>query len=516
MNPSFIKAHRFDFLIALFFLILAGFLYFYRIEQITPGMFADEIYVAKMSENLLKLKHFTPFVTENFGHPTPQLYLIGWILNSFGRSITNIRFISVLFGIGNCILFYFFLRLFFDKKISFFGNLLFLSSYVHIIISRFAYEMTAGIFFEIAFLISFFLYIKKKSFINLFLISLSLGIGLYTYLGFRIFALTAFLISLFCILKNQFSIKSKFLHTIIFVVSLLIILFPLINYSFKNPENLWLRAKSVSIFHQNYSSGEFKKELWGSVSRTLGMFLFVGDPNPRQNPAQTIPFDLITVGLFIIGLIYVFFKKRSWFFFIILLTASSLANDIFSVERIPEFHYYGLGHPNTLRITGILPFIYLGSAFGLKTIKTFIKKQKILFFSIITIIIFALNINRYFNQPYLPFNYEANGVFMLQISKYFNHNFIANTYVSSSIYSDPRVQYFVKDFSKIKEIFLKKNPCSSKDIPEDGNQIIFYVKDSPQCTNEILKELSDKKYFIQAIKNPWGSIDAIILKKLTY
>ena len=511
----FIYKHQVETIIG-FILFLATFiLYLFRLDKITPGMWGDEVSVGLMSENLYKLTSFTPFVTDNMGHPTPQLYIIGWIIKTFGRTVVNIRFTSVLFGSLNAALFYLYLRLFNNKKVAIGGAILLLNSYVHIAVSRFAYEMSIAIFFELLFLIFLFLYQQKNIYQFLVVAGFSLGFGLYTYLGFRTFALISFFYCLFMVIKSNALQKNKIISVLLFISAIIIPLFSLINYGLYNPTDLMIRTKSVSLFHQNYSPLEVKKELWGNINRTLGMFVSVGDPNPRQNPAQTTPFDPITLILFGIGIIYLIkFGKKKWIFFIFVFFVPSLLNDILSVERIPEFHYYGLGHPNTLRISGILPLIYVGCSFGLSYVSKLNNKYGNIILTSLIIIISIININRYYNQTYLPFNHVANKAPMLTISKLINQSKIQHIFVSSSIYNDQRIQYFVPNYSeKLKKITLQKNDCIYRSIPKEAQLIILFGSDNPDCITTILKSLPANSYSLSYLTNPFNTADAVMLTR---
>lgn len=203
-----------DLTISSLLFVFALLLYLYRISEITPGMWGDEVSLGWMAQELSQLRTFTPFLAHNLGHPTPLIYLASLLISLFGKSIVSLRLTSVLFGSLSAVSFYFFLRLFFNRSLSFFGTILLITSYVLLVVTRFAYEMSAAIFFFICAAWALVQFSRHKSPKWAILFSLLIGAGIYTYLAFRAVAIVLLISGLAIILKEKtkktFSFRCNF------------------------------------------------------------------------------------------------------------------------------------------------------------------------------------------------------------------------------------------------------------------------------------------------------------------
>jgi len=518
INPikilNFIKRKPIDSIIILGLFFLALTVRLYKIEVITPGMWSDEIVVGKTAELLFDSPGYTPFISANYGHPTPLLYLTGFIIKTFGRSMTTVRLVSVLFGSLNIAAFFILLRFFFKRQTALIVSLLMLFSYSHLIISRFAYEMTAAIFFQILTVIFIYLAFKTRNIRYFVGLGLAIGAGLFTYLGFRTNALVLLLFGTFLFLRKV-NLKKVYLKLALIVFAVLISTLPLISYGLKHQEEIWARAESVSVFHQKLPINEVLKELRGSSARTLGMFLFTGDPNPRQNPAGKTMFDYLSVGILIVGLIALWKKRKDLFLASIFLSIPSFVNDIFTIELFPEFHYYGTGHPNIFRISTLIPIVYFCIAWGFKIVREMpsgLKEQysKWLCWSFAVAIV-VINWTWYFKQPISRFNYEINGVRMLKVVQLINDSERKKVFVSPSFIKDERVEYFLGEGISLEAFVPGPGADLSTSIPSD-KLIILDPRESSEFSQKLIRE-KESLYNMQvnALTNPWNEIDVIVV-----
>jgi|GEM_PF-3178396 len=514
---KFIIGYLKEILIGLVFFITALFLYLYKIDIITPGMWGDEVTVGRMAEKLLTLKDFTPYININFGHPTPLLYLTGLLIKLFGRSILTIRLVSVIFGAFSVAGLFVLLRIFFKRPVAIIVTTLFMFSYMQIIVTRFGYEISAGIFLQILSLIFLALAYLRKDKQYFILFGLAIGAGLFSYLAFRLVAVALVIISfLFIQYKDK---KDRLTKYGLIVGSIFLVTITLSSYAINHPGEMLARTRSVSLFNQGFSQTEMIKEFSGSVSRIFGMFISVGDPNPRQNPAATTPFDNLTVILLIFSLLIVIRENKKFAGLFILLFLVNLMNDLLTVERIPEFHYYGLGHPNTLRIAGILPIIYFLIAYGFDwLIKQTDEKYRqgiILAITIVTIMIIFINFSRYYYQPFSFYNYEINGVRMLKIADYVNKLNPRQIFISPTFIKDDRFDYFIN-----KKIILHEfNPTGNTFTPDSlpkSKTIIFDPKTNMGWAVSLTD--NEKKFApnfkLEFLTNPRNNIEAVIIHQV--
>ncbi|HEX8964934.1 MAG TPA: glycosyltransferase family 39 protein, partial [Patescibacteria group bacterium] len=453
----FLKKHTLDIFLVIGLFLIAFTVYSYKVDSITPGVQGDEITVARASEHVLSLSDYVPFVEANYGHPTPLFYFTGSSIKLFGRTLFAIRLQSILFGALSVAAFYILLRLFFGKTLSTITAFMMLFSYPLVVISRLAYEISPSLFFQIMSLVFLYKSWTTKDIRYYAVLGLSLGAGLYTYVGFRTFLLLIIGLTIFSFYRhwkyNRNLVKRSI---IIFLTTLFIITFPLLAYSLGHGEQIAARTQSLSPFNQGLPASEVVKELGGATFRLSNIFLSKantdhnpnGDPDPRRNPSSISMFDIVTFLLFINGFIFLFTKDKKLFLIMAILSLSPLVNDIFSLERIPEGHYYGIGHPNTLRIAGIIPIIYFIVAFGLHRIKPFFDEQAKGFYATTLVltasVMIFFNWFSYYGQPFNDFVYTYNGVKMLHVADAFNSASSETVYMSPSFINDDRVKYFTK------------------------------------------------------------------------
>lgn len=502
---------RKSFLIACLITLVTILLYLYKIDQITPGAWGDEIVIGQVSLKLVEGKILTPFEPTNYGHPTPLLYLIGITLKLFGKSLTSLRLMSVVFGALASGLMYILIKAMSKNTHLALASAIIISTiYPQIILSRFAYEMSAAIFFELLAILFLYFYFKKPTVINSGLIALAISMGLWTYLGFRTLAVSLLIIFVIMIVKTTDSVKTKLSHLLVVVLTISILTGPLLVYGMKYPDQFWARTKSLSVFHYGLPKAEISKELIAATKRTLGMFFTTGDPNPRQNPAQTAVFDLETTGLMLTGLVFGLISY-SWIATAgLLLMTTSLLNDILTLERIPEFHYYGLGHPNTLRISTIIPVVVLLAVFGMYKLGSYIKDRTntAFFYYLIACTLVVINLNKYFNQDILAFNYQVNGVPMLRAVEMINST-QGPVAASKSIINDQRVKFLIK--KPIQEVTLTEIMRTS--LENNYQAILIDPQNQIDLTKEFLTQPEKyTDYQITSDISPFNTINFLILK----
>ncbi len=521
-----IKAHNKEIVLVFLLIVLSLWIRLYKIDELSPGLWGDEIAVGTYAVSFIKQNQLPPFVLD---HPysMPVTYAIGTSVELLGHTVLALRLPIAVMGALTVGIFYILLRLYLPVPISILGALLMAFQYTQIVLSRLAYEPIPSLFFQVLTAIFLALYHKTKNLYYLLAVGLSLVGGLYTYLNFRPFAIAIMIITIYLIRKDN---PKKYLSRVLLFFGIIFVAgTALVSFQFLYPQQLWSRASDISIFAQHYSPTEFVKEFWGNIYRT-GTFPITGDPNPEHNPAGIPPFGPITIVLAAIGFIYLYVRKRGLFWVTFLLMFPPFVSDIFSIERISEFHYYGLGHPHALRISGWIAVILFAAAFGLFAIyvkgkKTHVKEITIALSAIVLISCF-LNWNWYFNQLKVnPQNYYWNYYFhnaaQQTLINYLNQTRGAKVMLSQSLWDSDILgfQFFDKpglNLATFQPVSLEN--CISAISKSDITAI-----DVTNQTTPVLQQLvatTDARlsnYVIHAIADPAYNVDHIILiTKLGY
>ena len=490
----------------------------YQVTEITPGMYGDEVTVGRKSLALLQKAEWPPF-DGVYSHPTPLLYLTAASINTFGHTMTAIRLPSIIFGALAVGAFFLLLRLFFPVSIAVTGSILLLFQYTHVILSRLAYEPPASLFFQIVTMLFVTLYWKTKERIYLIAIALGVGAGLYTYLNFRAFAVTVFFITVFLLVRTSVA-KKLWLNLALFISLLLVTAMPLISYSIIDPHGFWLRPAEISIFSRHYSPEEFSKELWGNIVRTGG-FAFIGDPNPDKNPSAVTLFDPLTMLVAVVGLVYLFRRKRTAFWILLLMLAPPFVSDIFSTEVIPEFHYYGLGHPNALRVSGLIWVVLFAASAGLYSIYTkWREKHAAEAWTLIGVLVVTIsiwNLNLYFNQAtinpsFYLYNEDVNHQETLSLISYLNQSPSKKIALTKSLFVLEMVPFFMNNDKQLSSFAVVSTASAQQTILANDATAIDVTKETlPVLQGLVAKENPiNQDYTNKIITNP-ANIPKIVL-----
>ena len=348
-----------------FIFILAILLRFIWLDKIPPSLYSDEADQGYNAYSIMKTgkdEHgvFLPVSLRSFGDWKPPLpsYLMIPAIAIFGLNEFSVRLPSAIFGVGSVILTFFLIYEIFRNNI-FKTKLALLSSFFltvspwHILQSRSAMLVIIGLFFLEA---GIYLFFKARSHPKFLLLSsTSFVLSIYSYYGMRVIAplLIIYLISpvilnLFQDLKMLKQVQHDKYHKMLIISGIigLIFLQPLISAFKNNPDVVFGRARTVSVF---YDQG-VKLRQWELItqdgmnfpvnlarffhnnvylygrnileryfSHLEGNFLFlIGDTSqPFQIPGMGILYPVD--GMFILAGIYIylvnFYKKTKIIFY---------------------------------------------------------------------------------------------------------------------------------------------------------------------------------------------------------
>jgi len=479
---SGLKIENKEYLLLGFLFIFSFILRMYKIDTLTPGIQGDEMIVAYSARELGT--NFTPFTTSNFGHGTLIPYMVRLSVNFFGDTIASIRLPSVLFGCIGVLAFYLLLRLFFKRPIATLGGLFFAFSYSMLSLSRVIYEPTAAIFFQVMALI-FLLLSEKRKGIYYIGLGLMLGLGNYTYINFRLFTIFVFIYLFVRMLARKRKWREEAKGIGLVGAFSFIGMMPLVHYFIVNPDQFVIRARVLSLFNQGLTFQDIVSNIVGSIGQLQYIFVNPGDPNFRINPGKTAMVDILTLSIFLVG-IGSLFKKYSLILIFFFLSVPFLLSDIFAYEAGPANTFFGFAHPNTLRISGILPFILIVVTFGISALsrvvenslkENSIKQTQIEIMKIVSAIILAgigffINTTMYFSQPFDPYTYSVNGVLPLKLVAP-----VKNMSTQRTVSLSP----FLKEDIRF-EYFLGKNPANVKKFDPKNVEEAIGIIDTTDMT----------------------------------
>ena len=345
----------------LIFLILivavAIFFRFWELAETPPALWPDEAVNGIDALTALETGEYRPYYPANNGREGLFINLQALSLALFGAQSWALRLVSGIFGVLAVIGVFLFARRVWGARVALVSSYLMAIGFWAVNFSRIGFR---AIMLPAILIWCLWLLVKgtqeRRAWL-LFAAGLVYGIGLHSYISFRVTPLL--LITLLVILgvRGTHSWKKLGRYAAIFAVGAIITASPLLLYYANNPGDFMGRASQVSIFAYEKPI----RALGVSTLQSLGMFAFEGDGNWRHNVAgRPLTGDWMRI-FFIVGLVYVLYRivhRKEKFVWDIFLLAWMV------VLLIPNF-LAPEGSPHALRALGTQPAAYILTAIGL-------------------------------------------------------------------------------------------------------------------------------------------------------
>ncbi len=347
-------------------LVLALFVRVYHLDSLPAGLYPDE--ATNGTDALLanETGDYRLLYTNNYGREGLFINLQALAIKYFGNTVPVLKFWSVVFGTLAVLGIYLLARELFARRIyALIAAFLIATSYWAINFSRIGFRAIM-----VTFLLTFSFYFFFRGFRtyrlrDFFVAGLFLGVGLHTYVAFRLAPLILIALIPALLLTYERFLARYWKHILIFTLGAFITAAPMFYDFFIHPDHFSSRTGAVSIFSPDINKGDF----WGTFGKTFGLSMvkynFWGDQNWRHNYPPYPILDPVTGAFFLAGFLYLIWETvtliglrlrdklrderlvRNWF----LLAA-------FFVMLMPEF-LTEEGLPHALRAIGTQMPVYL-------------------------------------------------------------------------------------------------------------------------------------------------------------
>lgn len=280
-------------IILIFVCLVTFFIYSFKITDVPPGINGDEVGIAHnaalMSVNLTdENNNFLPLFiyakTSDWKQPV-TIYTTAAVFKIFGISFFTLRMTSILFVLLSIIFFYFLCLKVFDLKFFLAGTLIFITTPIIMIQSHLALENISLLPFILFWLLMLASDMKPK---NAFLAGISLGIGIFSYLGMRTAVPVISIITLFYF-RNNLKLIFSYLAGVLPFFGLLFV---------------------ASFYYPGAVVGSYNAPLpsvYDFILRYLSIFdlsfLFLkGDISPYHSTGKVGMFLVSTLPIFLLGI----------------------------------------------------------------------------------------------------------------------------------------------------------------------------------------------------------------------
>lgn len=521
MIKKFFKEHW----ILIVIMLLAGFMRLWEINHYPGGLFPDEAANGLDVNSILK-GDVHPFYERGNGREALFFYVIAAVVALFGRGPWQHHIVSASFGIAEVYVAYLLTKRLFGKKMALLSAFFMATCSYAVTVSRTAFRANTIPLFTgltLYFFVKFFQSTDRKSKLwALFWAGISFGLGFYTYISYRMMIplVLGFAVLLALAYRDRWplvwqNIKMQWAFVTGFVLS-----FAWIGYYFiSHPGSFVGRAGQVSIFSSDLNHGDVLGTFLNVLKATILSFWVTGDSNWRHNVSGYPFLSPFVSPFFAIGLI-----MFSWSMFVMLkqiwqknlqfkTAAQALIAILFWFMMVPEVTT-AEGIPHGLRLIGVMPSIFIMSAYGAIWFwekLSFWSRLRITKIAIPVIFltgVFVYNFYLYFAVAVAsPEYYYAFRSDLTTVSQYLNaRNNKQQTYLSLDDFSVQTVEYLttVKN-----QPYVLVDPASTYKVnlkPHD--QVVFtqstmyditkFVETHPQA--RVIKECRNEfKYLIMRV-----------------
>lgn len=363
--------HKKTLVYLLLFLIVAlgFFLRFVNIDHTPPGVYPDEAVNGMDALAANNTGHYQWFYTANNGREGLFMNLVAMSFKLFGITVMALKLPAILSGTLTVLGTYLLTKELFvgyfseerKERIALIAAYLMAVCYWAINFSRISFRanmLPLVLVFSFYFL---FKGLRTRKWWDFALGGLVFGLGLHTYIAFRIAPAILVVMLISFILSRKNFLKEYWKQIMVFIVFTTIAAAPMLYTFYIHPEYLESRSASISVFSPEVNGGH---PLWAfgrSLFLSLAKYNFWGDQNWRHNYPPYPNLDVITGIAFLFGfiysliklfhLLYLRFRKGerhekldlyvflvSWFFLMLapeFLTAEGLPHSLRSIGTLP-------------------------------------------------------------------------------------------------------------------------------------------------------------------------------------
>lgn len=356
----------------------------YHISSLPPGVYPDEAVNGVDAITANATHHWQVFYENNNGREGLFMNLIALSFALFGVNVAALKSWSIIFGtltvLGMTLLGE---ELFQSRRGGIIAGFLIATSFWAINFSRIGFRaimLPFVLVWTVFFLIRG---IQKKKIVDYVLAGIFFGLGVHTYIAFRIAPLILVVLLLAFILNRRRFLRTHLKEIAVFTVAMIIVALPMLIDFYHNPVDFTGRTNQVSVFNPAVNQGHLLLTFGKSFGLSLAEFNFYGDQNWRQNlPPWPELFPVVGI-FFLVGLCYFIYE-----FFLLLwrrIRFSEVSERLILVALLLSWFFVMLipaaltfeGIPHALRSIGSMPAALLLAAFAIEGVFKWTESAKL-------------------------------------------------------------------------------------------------------------------------------------------
>lgn len=291
-------------------LLLAFFVRIYRIESIPIGLYSDEAANGVDAMHAIETGNYKLFYPANFGREGLFINLQALSIRLLGNTITGLKFWSIIFGTFSVLGIYLLGKETLHRRAGgLIAAFMLATSYWAINFSRIGFRAIMTTFLLSFSFYFFFRGLRTKRLPDFFIGGLIFGLGLHTYIAFRLAPLILIILIPALLFSYERFLRRFWKHIAIFALGAFIAAAPMLHYFFiAHPEDFASRSVHISIFSPEVNHGNFLETLGKTFGKSLIKYNFFGDQNWRHNYPPYPILDPFVGTFFLAGLLFVIWQ----------------------------------------------------------------------------------------------------------------------------------------------------------------------------------------------------------------
>jgi 4-amino-4-deoxy-L-arabinose transferase-like glycosyltransferase len=358
----------------LFAIIIGAFLVrFIGISDLPAGLYPDEAVNGMDALEANATGNYKLFYESNNGREGLFINLQAFSIKLLGNNLVGLKLWSIIFGTLTVLgMFLLISEIFRNQRAGLIGAYLTAFSYWAINFSRIGFRANMLPFILVFAFYFLFKGIRSKKYYDFLLAGLIYGLGLHTYIAFRVSPLVLIVLLIgFIITRKNFLVEYwKFILT--FAMAMFITAAPmLLDFFYFHPEHYSSRTSEISVLNPEVNQGHIFQAVGKTLFLSIAKYNLWGDQNWRHNYPPYPLLNPITGIAFALGFLYSIFK----FFHLLYLRFKKGVRDDhlhiylflltwFFTLLIPEV-LANEGNPHALRSIGTLPVVMIFAAIPL-------------------------------------------------------------------------------------------------------------------------------------------------------
>lgn len=282
----------------------------YKLDTIPFGTWYDEAQNGLDAVRIIDIPLYRPIFSDQTNATPYYLHAVALSVRFLGETTLAVRLVTVLMGIGSVVAAWFAVRELLGPRAGLLAASLASFMSWELTLSRIGmYNIATALFAFLAF--GFLLRgWKRGSILDFSLAGASIGLGLWAYSGFQLFAaLLLVSIVVVALFSGPFRVGS-WVGPAFAILTLLIVCAPLARFALTEPDVYFNRTRQASLI-ESVPAGERLDAVAESTWKHLQMFNYKGDKNGRHNLPGEPMLDIATGALFMLGLGVLASRARS-------------------------------------------------------------------------------------------------------------------------------------------------------------------------------------------------------------